>query len=219
MTSLLSDSARQHASHRRQRHPKPRQGRKGNRTLTFFKEFFRSPRLLGTCFPCSKRVAEAMTAGIGLETARAVAEFGPGTGAITPEILRRLGPQARFFAIERNDTMARAFRERFPQVKLHEDSAENVRRIMKGEGVQQLDIIVSALPWLIFPEDVREPMLAEAVAALKPGGIFSQITYFADSLPAARKFRAMIDRHFSEIRAIKRVWRNLPPAFVYHCVK
>lgn len=215
LTTTAPKTARRHAPHSGSHAAK----RPGNRTLTFFKEFFRSPRLLGTCFPCSRRVAEAMTVGIGLETAHAVAEFGPGTGAITPEILRRLGRDTTFFAIERNDTMARAFRERFPNVRLYEDSAANVRSIMKGEGVEQLDIIVSALPWLIFPEDVREPMLAEAVAALKPGGIFSQITYFADTLPSARQFRRLMDRHFSEIRAIKRVWRNLPPAFVYHCVK
>ncbi|NUQ69063.1 MAG: methyltransferase domain-containing protein [Phycisphaerales bacterium] len=216
MTTLRTDTPRAKPVHAMQ--PSGREI-PGNRTFTFFREFFRSPRLLGTCFPCSKQVAAAMTDGIGLETAMSVAEFGPGTGAITPSILERINPDAVYFAIERNDVMAAAFRARFPQVTLHEDDARNIRTIMRGEGVEKLDIIVSALPWLIFPEEVREPMLTEAVAALKPGGIFSQITYFADSLPAAKKFRRLMERHFSEIRAVRRVWRNLPPAFVYHCVK
>jgi len=187
--------------------------------FVFLREFFRSPKVLGAAFPTSIRVGRAMVKGVDLEHAHAVAEYGPGTGAITPAILDRISPSATFFAVERNEKLADVFRERFPDVKLYEDDAANIRDILKKEGVRQLDCIVSALPLLLFPERTRERILREAVGALKQGGVFCQVTYSIDGLPAAKAVRKLMETHFTEVRQAGKVWRNIPPAFVYQCVK
>ncbi|HEY3465976.1 MAG TPA: methyltransferase, partial [Amycolatopsis sp.] len=48
--------------------------------MSITREFFRHPLLTGAIAPSSPRLAEEMTAGLGLERAARVAELGPGTG-------------------------------------------------------------------------------------------------------------------------------------------
>jgi len=62
--------------------------------------------------------------------------------------------------------------------------------------------------------------MTSVTEALPPGGRFATFTYrHAVRLPAARRFRTLLDENFSEVRESKTVWRNVPPAFVYHCTK
>ncbi|MBL0927624.1 MAG: methyltransferase domain-containing protein [Phycisphaerales bacterium] len=206
------------------REPKPtarrgKGGGGGGATLRFMREFIRHPRVLGAAFPTSRRMARAMVQDLDWSAIRSAAELGPGTGPITGAIVERLTPGTTFFAIERNHELARVFRERFPRVKLYEDDAANIRAICRREGVEQLDAVVSAIPWLVIPETARLTIMRELVASLKPGGVLSQITYFIDGLPATKKFRRLLEDHFASVSVTRRLWRNLPPGFVYHCVK
>lgn len=190
----------------------------GHTKSAFFREFFRSPRELGTCFTSTPTLARAMTDGIGLETARVVVEYGPGTGPVTSQILARIPADCRFIAIERNGEMVRVLRERFPQVRLYEDDAGEVRAICAREGIApaQVDAIVSALPFTLMPRAVQERILAETGAMLRPGGSFVTITYRpAAIMPSARRLRALMERNIGPTRLARSVLGNIPPAFVY----
>jgi phospholipid N-methyltransferase len=79
--------------------------------MTFFKEFLRSPKELGTCFKSSAALCRAIVDGLGLESARTVIELGAGDGPLTRRILRRLAPACRFFAVERSEALARVLRD------------------------------------------------------------------------------------------------------------
>ncbi|MFD8814847.1 rRNA adenine N-6-methyltransferase family protein, partial [Streptomyces sp. NPDC059627] len=69
-------------------------------------EFLRRPLMTGAVASSSRRLAYAMTEGIGLEQARTVAELGPGTGVFTDAILARLASGARLVAVELNPVLA-----------------------------------------------------------------------------------------------------------------
>jgi phosphatidylethanolamine/phosphatidyl-N-methylethanolamine N-methyltransferase len=188
----------------------------------FLREFFRSPRVLGTCFTSSRALAAKLVDGLDLTRARAVIEYGPGTGAVTGAILDRIPGDCRFFAVERNPILARVFRARFPDVTLFEHDAADVRRLCARAGVRSgaVDCIVSGLPWLAFAPTVQRAILKETVAALAPGGGFTTVTYSAGRLhPKARPFRRLLQSFFSEVTVSKPVWLNLPPASVYLCRK
>ena len=66
----------------------------------FLSHFRKSPRTVGAIAPSSRRLARAMLDGLTLESAGRLVELGPGTGAITGEIARRLPPQMRCVAID-----------------------------------------------------------------------------------------------------------------------
>jgi phosphatidylethanolamine/phosphatidyl-N-methylethanolamine N-methyltransferase len=195
---------------------------KGRGGIAFLREFLKAPVELGTCFTSSKALARAMVSGLGLETAQTVIELGPGTGAITEEVLRRIPKGCRFFAIERNAGLVRELRRRWPDLSVHQDDARNLRAICEREGVRpgEVDVVVNSLPFLLFPEELQDEILRETAAVLRPGGRFTLITYRIEGLmPSVRKFRRLMERHFSDVRLRRRVLQNMPPASVYWCTR
>jgi phosphatidylethanolamine/phosphatidyl-N-methylethanolamine N-methyltransferase len=186
--------------------------------MSFLKEFVTRPATTGAIAPSSEFLARTMVEDLGLESAGAVLEYGPGTGAFTKFILRELKSGARFAAIELNPHFARMFRARFPHVALFEDSVVNARSICDKAGMQSVDCIVSGLPWATFSSPFQQQCLDEMMRVLKPGGRFVTFGYVhALPLPPARRFATVLPKYFSRITRSPIVWLNLPPAFVYRC--
>jgi len=183
-------------------------------------EFVRKPTSVGAVAPSSWRLAELITDAAGLERASVVLEFGPGTGAFTEVILRKLNPDAAFFAIEANASFADATRKRCPGVQVFHDSAVSVREHLEASGQTSCDCIVSGLPFSSFSPAQQDEMLAAVHDALIPGGTFVTFAYFGSLFwPLGRRFRKRLREQFSEVSASQMVWRNIPPAFVYRAIK
>jgi len=183
-------------------------------------EFVRKPTSVGAVAPSSWRLAELITDAAGLEQASVVLEFGPGTGAFTEVILRKINPGATFIAIEANASFAEATRKRCPGVQVFHDSAVSVREHLEACGQASCDCIVSGLPFSSFTPTQQDEMLAAAHDALVPGGRFVTFAYVGGLFwPLGRRFRTRLRAAFSEVSASQTVWRNLPPAFVYRAVK
>lgn len=188
--------------------------------LRFLAEFLRSPRAVGAIAPSSRALARVMVREMGLAEARAVCEYGPGTGAFTGAILSAMGPGALYFAIEQSPRMAAALRARFPGACVFERSAEEVEAIASELGVDQLDAVLCGLPWAAFDEALQDRLLGPLLRILRPGGKFATFAYNQGLLlPAGRRFRAKLRRHFARVEETPTVWRNLPPAFVYRCTR
>jgi phosphatidylethanolamine/phosphatidyl-N-methylethanolamine N-methyltransferase len=187
---------------------------------TFVREYLRAPRTIGAVAPSSRRLAELIVDLAGVAAAEAVVEFGPGTGAFTRRILEVKRPGARLVAVEFHPAMAAQLRRRFPQVDVAEDSVVNLGRILAERGLKQVDSIVSGLPWAAFDPVLRDQLLEATLAVLKPGGRFATFAYLEGSiLPSGRRFRRKIRRLFTEVHRSPIVWANMPPAFVYQCIR
>jgi phosphatidylethanolamine/phosphatidyl-N-methylethanolamine N-methyltransferase len=62
--------------------------------------------------------------------------------------------------------------------------------------------------------------LDEMMKALKPGGRFVTFAYLHGLLlPSAQRFADLLPQYFSSVTKSDIVWLNLPPAFVYRCVR
>jgi phospholipid N-methyltransferase len=154
------------------------------------------------------------------ETARGVVEFGPGTGVFTEAVVKRLHPEAKFFAIERSPELCGVVRARLPLVDVCEDSVENVALLCRQRGIGSVDAIVCGLPWASFPESLQKSCLDAMSEILAPGAQFASFAYWQGMLlPAAHRFRKLLDNYFDTITSSRTVWRNLPPAFVYRCTR
>lgn len=174
--------------------------------------------MVGAFAPSSSHLANRMVRGLELEKARAVLEFGPGTGVVTDAILPRLGPKTKFIAIELNDEMVRGFRKRHPTVNLVHDSVEHARRICDSYGVDKADIIISGLPWASFPNALQDRILKAIDQVLAPDGQLITFGYHIGTLlPAGKRFYQKLQSRYSSIEKSPPIWRNLPPAFVYTC--
>lgn len=184
----------------------------------FLSEFLRKPGTVGAIAPSSPSLAGKMVEWIDWPSVQTVIEYGPGTGAFTGRIRQCLPPHGRFLAIEINPEFAATLEARFPDVRVHRDSVANVESVCRSDGIERVDAIICGLPWAVFGENDQAEILAGMMAVLRPGGQFVTFAYLQGLLlPAARRFRANLGRHFSEIERSSVAWRNLPPALVYRC--
>ncbi len=209
----------------------------GLRRVTFIKEFIRAPKVMAAVAPSSKALARKMVEGLDLAGARAVVEYGPGLGTFTDAILAGMGESAapgagpgreagagggepRFIAIERNARMAELFAQRHPGVTLRHDDAANVQQIIREQGLESVDYVLSGLGWPSFTDEVRTRILEATAQVLRPGGEFRTFGYHVGLLMrGAWHFRRTVRRLFSEVTISEVVWGNVPPAFVYRCKK
>ena len=101
---------------------------------------------------------------------------------------------------------------------IYRDSVENVAQICSREGVEEVDCVVSGLPWASFSERQQSEFLDATLKVLKPGGQFLTFAYVHGTwLPPGRRFRKKLSHYFSEVVRSRIVWANLPPAYIYIC--
>ena len=187
---------------------------------SLFAKFLSHPGQVGAFCASSKALAVEMTCHIGMEGAETVVELGPGTGAITGEIVSRLAPGAEFIAVELDEEMAGNLRVRFPQAKICCGCASALSQILAQENRPHADVILSGLPWALFSEKLQDEILHAVFEALPEGGYFSTFTYIQSGmLPAGRRFRKRLETLFKSVEKSRIIWRNLPPAFVFRCKK
>ena len=187
---------------------------------SFLKEFVKNPRTVGAVGPSSSHLAEAMVDEIPWPEVRTAVEVGPGTGAFTGAIRERLREDARFCVVEINPSHCERLRVRFPDLTIHEGSAADLPSLCQDKQVDGADVVISGLPWAAFPSKLQDELPDAIVKTLRVGGRFASFSYVHGlPTPAGKRFRGELERRFSVVDASEPVWRNLPPAVVYRCVK
>lgn len=184
--------------------------------ISFLKRYLAHPDQVGAIAATSRAVAEVVCEAAHVNEADTVVELGPGDGAITGTVVEHLKPDATFFAIEISPEFCEQMAVRYPQVKVYNDSAEEIAKYLQENNVESCDAVVSGLPWAAFPPDLQQAMMDALYDALAPGGRFATYTYlFSPYLKKGRQFRALLEERFGNVTATPMIWANLPPAFVY----
>ncbi|PXY29341.1 SAM-dependent methyltransferase [Prauserella sp. PE36] len=184
----------------------------------FLAAALRQPHLVGAVVPSSRDLGRQLATVVPRQGSPVVVELGPGTGAVSEVIDRRLPPGGRHLAVEINPRMAEHLRRRHPAMSVLCGDAAELDTLLAGVGAARVEAVVSGLPWSLFGEDLQRRVLAQVCGALGPGGGFSTFAYrHASRLAGAQRFRALLDIFFDEVIVTRTVWRNLPPALVYVC--
>ena len=187
---------------------------------TIFREFLKSPNKVGAIAPSSPYLANAMLDQLHWDKLTNVVEYGPGTGAISKHLLKRVGDHQKLFAVELNASFVPVLNQKLPTFKVFNESVSDIRRICDREGVDWVDGIISGLPWTVFPEPLQEELLNATLSVLAEGGQFVTFAYFHGlPLQNARRFRKRLKENFSNVTISQVVWRNFPPAIFYSCRK
>lgn len=181
------------------------------------REFLRSPADIGAVAPSSPRLAEAVTAPVPELGDPVVVELGPGTGAFTSAIEKQLAGRGLQLAVEMNPRLAEQLRGRCRRVEVLNADASTLPMLLAERGVEKADVVVSGLPWASFSQQVQSEILTAVSNVLAPDGAFTTFGYVhAMRLSSALRFRQLLCSAFEEVVPGRTVWRNLPPALVYH---
>ena len=187
----------------------------GGRGLRFVEAFIREPLVVGSLWPSSSSLSRAVVSSCDFKTGASVVELGPGTGAFTELLLKRLAGRGRLLAIEISDTNVGVLRRRFAQCEIIHDSAEHLGQYVERNSA---DCIISGLAWGTMSPAPQDRIFDAMLASLTWGGQFVAFGYIhAKWFPTSRRFRRRLLENFQKVEATPVVWRNLPPAFVYRC--
>ncbi|HEY3682336.1 MAG TPA: methyltransferase domain-containing protein [Streptosporangiaceae bacterium] len=185
---------------------------------TFMSTALRRPGTVGAVAPSSAGLSELLATVVPSNTARAVVELGPGTGAVSDAIERRLPEAARHVAVEVDEQMAGHLRATRPRMEVLTGDAVDLAKLLAGAGLTEADAVVSGLPWALFPAENQRRILGQIAGVLSPSGAFTTFGYLhARPMGSARRFRSLLRETFDEVIISSVVWRNVPPAWVYVC--
>ena len=141
-------------------------------------------------------------------------EYGPGTGSFTEHAFCRLRNMKRRVLIEINPVFQKHLTQCFPEAEIY-SSPESVFDSLKN----QVDLVVSGLPFTHIPWDVTRQTIDVGHEVLREGGSFRTFLYVQTFfLPKNRMLRAYLAERFSQVR-VRFVARNFPPAFVIEARK
>lgn len=180
-----------------------------NRPLEFLRGFLRNPKEVGSVIPSSRFLTKRVLSCGRVSEARVIVELGPGTGALTSQILRQMAPDALLVAVEINPTFARLLRREIPDPRLFvfEGSATDLERALAKAGVHQADLVVSGIPFSTMGRGQGFRTLQAARRVLGPGGRF-----------VAYQFRSHVRRLaeplFGPAEMHRGLW-NFPPMRIY----
>lgn len=179
----------------------------------FLKQFFKDRKMVGAVSPSTRFLGEKMLENIDFDHAKGLIELGPGTGVFTDIIIERMRKDAKLLVFELNDKFYESLSARIsdPRVQIIHDSAENIANYLPENEQTKQDAVISSLPLMVFPAELRQSVVDASYKSLKPKGTYVQFQYSLQS----KKFLESI----YETVKITFTVKNFPPAFVYTCKK
>jgi len=190
----------------------------------FLRESFKSLRSTASVVPSSRYLTAALCENIDFRRARVLAEFGPGTGAVTNGILARMRPDAVLYAIDMNPSFIEHLRRTCPDPRLRavHGSASDLYGIVGGAD-RGVDAVVSSLGLTSMSNAVRKSIYDQVRHCLRPNGVLTQYQYLT-SQASCKISRNQFDEHrFLETYFHRVTWKwvfmNFPPACVFTCRK
>lgn len=180
----------------------------------FFLEYIKNPRKVGAIKESSKYLAEEMISNIDFNKAKCIVEYGPGNGAFTEKILARAKNDTIIILIEINEVFFKILDELYrnkENVIILNESAENIDKILEKFSIKYVDYIISGLPFASLPEEVSQTILCKTSEIIKNKGEFVTFQYTLFKEKYIKKFFYSVNH--------KRVFRNLPPAYVLTCTE
>lgn len=201
--------------------------------LEFLRQFRQKFESTGAVAPSSRFLARAMTRPFSRRNAPArVLEVGPGTGAVTRQIVNTMRPGDHLDMVELNDSFVDLLNRRLREDRDFQRVAESARlhhcALQDFRAEQPYDFIISGLPLNNFPAELVRDVFAAYFRLLAPGGVLSFFEYMYVR-PVRRVVSNRVEkqrlRELDEIispylknHRIHRDWVfvNIPPAWVQH---
>lgn len=194
----------------------------------FFRQFRENFESTGAIAPSGRYLGRALSRFVCAEDhPLRILEVGPGTGAVTKEILRKLQPQDQLDLVELNDEFVARLQEKLTSDSLYQQHADRIKiihdMVQAVPGDQVYDLIISGLPLNNFQPEVIQSILATFERLLVPGGTLSFFEYmFFRALRSVRPGRmkdvSAILQPWLQQHEFRRdwVWINMPSAWVHH---
>ncbi len=166
----------------------------------------------GTITPSSKVLINDLLKPIDFSKAQCIVELGPGNGCVTKTLLERMTEDCQLISLELDGEFAtrlKAIEDK--RLHVYNACASSIRSILDELGISAVDHVVSSLPLALIDDDIVQDILSTVGSNLRDGGRFLQYQYSLANYSDVKPLFKDVKLHFT--------LRNMPPAFVYECVK
>jgi phospholipid N-methyltransferase len=172
----------------------------------FFLNFLKDPLKNASITPTSKHASDLMLKGIDFSKVDTVIELGPGNGCVTSVILEKCRKDTKIILVELEKTYLPILRKRFgDRVIIENTCASKMPDIMKRNGVKNVELIISGLPFL--PKGPREKVHKAIKKLSYEGAKFRYLTYMPYFMKKVYRDLPVEKKEFT--------WNNVPPLWVY----
>ena len=176
--------------------------------MRFIASWLQHPLKVGAVSPSGKALAQAIAAEVDPKGSGPVVELGPGTGPVTEALVERGIAEDRLVLVEYDADFCKLLRRRFPNATVIQGDAYRLADTLASAVKEPLAAVVSCLPVMTRPLNVRVRFLNAAMRLLQPGAPFVQFTNAMTAPIPSRQRRY-------RITSSPRIWKNLPPARVW----
>lgn len=173
-------------------------------------ESIKNMKSTGTVTRSSRFICQKMISYVDFENAKVLVELGAGDGVITKHILKKMRPDAKLLVFEISDVFCDLIREiEDDRMVVIQDSAENLGKYLEEMGFDEVHDVISAIPFVMLPEDLAKSIVTEVKKYLRKGGVMVQLHYSTLS-------KKLYEDIFDNVK-IKFAFLNIPPAFLHIC--
>ncbi len=174
----------------------------------FLKSLAERPKLTGAIAPSGRALSRLMASFVDPADPLPVLELGPGTGVVTQALIERGVTPDKIIAIEYNPDFCGHLAGQFPDAAIVQGDAYDLAATLPSHQSGPFSAVVSSLPLLTRPLEIRQALIEQALARMAPGRPLIQFSYslFPPVKPVEGRFTVTRSRW---------VLRNLPPARVW----
>ncbi len=181
-------------------------------TKLFILRALRNPRQLGAVAPSSQRLGALLAVHANMDDHSPIVELGGGSGSLTRALVKAGIAPSRIYVIELDPALASYLKGALPQVNVIHGNAAELGQILPPHVIGQVHRVVSGLPMINMPENVRRQILNSCFEIMAPGGAYLQYTYSPRSSINAKAYKLKKKR-------LGTVFLNIPPATVWKYTK
>ncbi len=179
-------------------------------TISFFKESVKNLKTVGTLTRSSKFLCKGMIKHVDFSAAKLIVELGAGDGVITKHILKSMRKDCKLMIFEVNERfIGELLAIKDDRLIVVQDSAEHLTKYLDENNLNEVDAVISAIPFVIIPEPTATNIVQSCKDHLIAGGNYVQVHY---SLMAKKLY----EKVFGEVN-VSWIPLNIPPAFVLVC--
>ena len=179
--------------------------------ICFLKEYLKD-RNVASVAPSSLSTVKKVCSKIDFNKRNVIAEYGPGTGAFTKHLLKRMNPESKLILIETNKHFVSLLRNiDDPRVFVFNDNAENIQDILNKCNENNVDYIVSGIPFSRFDYGIRDNIIKNTRDTLSEHGKFLVYVFL-------NGFKKPLKQHFDSVKTDFSLF-NIPPLFIFEAVK
>ena len=172
---------------------------------SFLTQGLKNLKTVGTFTRSSSYLCKEIVRQIKWTDGQIILELGAGDGVITKFLLDKMGPHSKLIAFEINEVFLETLKGiKDDRLIVISQDASQIQSVLKDLGYMELDHVVSAIPFVILPQQAAMQIIQTCYDVMVLEGKFIQVHY---SLLAKKLY----ERIFGAVE-IKFVPCNIPPA-------